>query len=72
MSVEVRIPLTIRLDPDLSGRGVGAELGAAVDDAVGRALAEMDREVIAPRGGYAWPRFNAPDAGGRGDAKLDR
>ena len=60
MSIEVRIPLTLRLDHALSGRAIGAEVGDAVDAAVGRALEEMDREVIEPRGGYAWPRFHAP------------
>jgi len=61
MSLEVRIPLTLRLDPTLVGTGVGGELADAVEAATGRALAEMDRELIAPRGGYAWPRFNRPD-----------
>jgi hypothetical protein len=71
--VEVRIPLTLRLDPTLVGGGIGSEVADAVDAAVGRALKEMDREVIAPRGGYAWPRFHAPEfEWGAGLAAADR
>jgi hypothetical protein len=58
--IDVHIPLTLRLDPAVVGRGIAAEVADAVDVAVGRALEEMDREVIAPRGGYAWPRYHAP------------
>lgn len=60
MPLEVTIPMTLELDPALIGRGIGADVGAAVDAAVGRALEEMERELIAPRGGYAWPRFHRP------------
>ncbi len=61
MSIEVHIPLRLSIDRSLSRRAIGAEVNQAVGAAVHRAVAEMDREMIAPRGGYAWPRFNAPE-----------
>ncbi|WP_404385375.1 hypothetical protein [Caenispirillum salinarum] len=60
MPVEVHIPLTLRLDPALARGEHLAEVEAAVSAAARRALAEVDAEVIAPRGGYAVPRLHAP------------
>ncbi|EKV27266.1 hypothetical protein C882_1768 [Caenispirillum salinarum AK4] len=60
MPVEVHIPLTLRLDPALARAEHLAEVEAAVSAAARRALAEVDAEVIAPRGGYAVPRLHAP------------
>ncbi|MCF2872553.1 hypothetical protein L0664_15865 [Octadecabacter sp. G9-8] len=61
MPVNVQIPLKIAIDPALSGSALSGQLRGAVASGVGRALAELDREVIAPRGGYAWPSYAAPD-----------
>lgn len=73
MSVEVQIPLRLTIDPALSGQEIGAELSHAVDAAVYRALDELDREIIQPRAGYAWPVFNAPEfAWTTGDRALEQ
>lgn len=72
MPVEVSIPVSLRIAPSVLADGVGAHVHQAVSDAVTRALTEMDREIIAPRSGYAWPDFNAPEfSWNLGDSILD-
>ena len=61
MPVQVHIPLKVAIDPAVAGASLAGQLRHAVVSGVGRALVELDREVIAPRGGYAWPSYAAPE-----------
>lgn len=61
MGIEVQIPIRLIIDPALVGSDVGGDVRAAVSDAATRALAEMDREVIAPRKGYATAHPHMPE-----------
>ncbi len=61
MSIEVQIPLSLQIDPALAGQPISHDVSQAVSAAVARALTEMDSELIAPRGGDAWPIYNVPE-----------
>lgn len=61
MSIEVQIPMSLKIDPALAGQPISNDVSAAVSAAVARVLTEMDQELIAPRGGYVWPRYNQPE-----------
>lgn len=60
MSLTAHIPVRLRIDPALAGVDIEAVVRAAVGAAVGRSLAAFESEVVAERGAYARPHFQAP------------
>ncbi|RUN74785.1 hypothetical protein EJC47_19715 [Sphingomonas sp. TF3] len=72
MSIRAHIPIRLTISPALASGSVDAVVRDAVASAVSRAIGTLEDEVLVPRGGYAYPRFNAPEiswSGGPVDAE---